>query len=581
MQQHCLLIAINTKYIHTNLAVRYLERYSRLRQRSLEVMEFSINDSLGSILGKIYSGSRKVYAFSCYIWNIDMVLKLCSSIKRLNPEAAILLGGPEVSFDASQLLAQHPYIDYILRGEGEESLPELLQLLGAKNADLSTVKGLTYREADTVIDNPDRPLMQDLDIIPFPYEDLSLLQNKIIYYETSRGCPFNCQYCLSSTIHGVRTFSMERIKEDIRRFVEHGVKQVKLVDRTFNCNKKHSLEILRYIIGLGGKTNFHFEIAADLLDEEMLCVLAAAPKDMFQFEIGVQSTNEAALREISRAMSLDRVKSNVRALQQAKNSHLHLDLIAGLPYEDYTSFGKSFDEIHQLKPDMLQLGFLKLLKGSGLRKRAEEYGIEYNAFNPYEVLKTRWISFEELLKLKEIEHLLELYYNSGRFRNSLSYLFGRHYFSYFAFYEAFAAFWQAQGLYEASQSTRELYNILWDFAEAQGILCTALNELIKLDWLLYYNNGNMPARLKRYDHTGVKTAIQEFIKASGTAFAPQLSQEELSPKNLLKQVTYEVFYTDVLEDPTRQCETVVFLSRKPEGNLTITGIPLAQICHPF
>jgi radical SAM superfamily enzyme YgiQ (UPF0313 family) len=488
-----------------------------------------------------------------------------------------LLGGPEVSFDACRLMQEHRDIDYILRGEGEESLQELLQLLEAKDCHLSSIKGLTYRHGHSVLDNPDRPLMQNLDVIPFPYEALSLLQNKIIYYETSRGCPFNCQYCLSSTLQGVRTFSMERIKEDLRRFVDYGVKQVKLVDRTFNSNKKHSLEIIRYIMALGGKTNFHFEIAADLLDEEVLSLLAEAPKDMFQFEIGVQSTNQTALREINRAMDLNRLKSNVRTLQQAKNGHLHLDLIAGLPYEGYESFGRSFDEIHALQPHALQLGFLKLLKGSGLRRRAAEYGIEYNPFNPYEVLKTRWISYEELLKLKEIEHLLELYYNSGRFKHSLAYVFHNHYASFFAFYEDFADYWRTQGFYEASQSTRELYNLLRRFAEARGILCTALNELIKLDWLLYYNNGNMPDRLRRYDHTGVKNAIQEFIKASGAMLAPQLAAEELHPKNLLKQIVYEVFFTDVLEAPGRECETVVFLNKKSEGDMKITSIPLSQI----
>ena len=371
MKKNCLLIGINAKYIHTNLAIRYLKAYCNKQYQSIALKEFSINDSLDNVLKEVYCKHTHVYAFSCYIWNIDRVLKLCSNLKKLNPDAVVVLGGPEVSFDAETLITMHKYIDYIIRGEGEETFLELLQLLKSDMHNNAEILGLTYRLGNQIVSTPDRPLLQNLDIIPFPYEDIKQLSNKIIYYETSRGCPFNCQYCLSSTLHGVRYFSMDRIKQELKQFIDLGVKQVKLVDRTFNCNKQHSLEIIKYIIKLQSKTNFHFEIGADLLDDEIIAVLATAPKDMFQFEIGVQSTNQIALREISRAMNIDKVKQNVLSLQQARNSHLHLDLIAGLPFEDFNSFGRSFDEVHQLLPDMLQLGFLKLLKGSGIRNRAK------------------------------------------------------------------------------------------------------------------------------------------------------------------------------------------------------------------
>ena len=561
MEKNCLLIGINAKYIHTNLAIRYLKAYCSKQYQNIQLKEFSINDSLGNVLKEVYSKDHPIYAFSCYIWNIDMVLKLCSSLKKLNPGAVIILGGPEVSFDAAELMEAHKYIDYIIRGEGEEALLELLHLMNDEKENQAGILGLTYRRSNQIISNPDRPLLHNLDIIPFPYDDLEQLDNKIVYYETSRGCPFSCQYCLSSTLHGVRYFSMERIKKDIKLFIDLGVKQVKLVDRTFNCNKSHSLEIIKYVIKLDSKTNFHFEIGADLLDDEMIAVVAQAPKDMFQFEIGVQSTNPIALKEISRAMNIDKVKQNVLALKQANNCHLHLDLIAGLPHEDFNSFGSSFDEIHQLMPDMLQLGFLKLLKGSGIRYRAKEYDIEYNSFSPYEVLKTKWISYEEIIKLKEIEQILELYYNSGRFKNSLSYLFKNHYPSFFQFYMDLAEYWNRNDLFVAAQSTKELYNILHSFAESKKLMSVTLNELIKLDWLLYYNNGNMPTSINRFDHSKVKSKIQSYIKTNESIAKTLFPNDKIEYKNFMKNIYYEVFYIDVLHLTEVEQEYVVFFAK--------------------
>jgi radical SAM superfamily enzyme YgiQ (UPF0313 family) len=498
-------------------------------------------------------------------------------LKKLNPNAIIILGGPEVSFDSEDLMEAHEYLDFIIRGEGEETLLELLHLLKGEIENPGAILGLTYRGSNRVVSNPDRPLMNDLDIIPFPYEDFEQLNNKIIYYETSRGCPFSCQYCLSSTLHGVRYFSMERIKQDIKFFIDQNVKQVKLVDRTFNCNKTHSLEIIKYVMQLNSKTNFHFEIGADLLDDEMIGVIAQAPKDMFQFEIGVQSTNQMALREISRAMNIDKVKQNVLALQQANNSHLHLDLIAGLPYEDFNSFGRSFDEIHQLMPDMLQLGFLKLLKGSGIRNRSQKYGIGYNSFSPYEVLKTNWVSYEEIIILKEVEHLLELYYNSGRFKYSLENMFQHHYTSYFQFYMDFADYWRKNALFAASQSTKELYNILHCFIKSRNLMSIPLNELIKLDWLLYYNNGNMPDSIKRFDHSKVKNSLQSYIKNNEEIAGTLFPGEDVHNKILLKSIYYEVFYTNVLHSPEVEQEYVIFFAKANNGEINAISKLLSDI----
>lgn len=567
MKKSCLLVAVNAKYIHTNLAVRYLKAFCKPWYNNIQMQEHTINDNSDNVLKQIHKSGCEIYAFSCYIWNIDVVLKLSSSLKKINPQAVIVLGGPEVSFDSERLMEQHPFIDYIVRGEGEETLLELLQYLNGDLKEIDSILGVTYRKSTGIASNPERGLLKSLDVIPFSYDDLDALDTKIIYYETSRGCPFNCQYCLSSTLHGVRFFSIDRIRYELKLFISRGVKQVKLVDRTFNCNKKHSLEIIRYIIELNGKTNFHFEIAADLLDEEMISVLAMAPKDMFQFEIGVQSTNPEALKEISRATDLNKVKQNVKALQQAQNSHMHLDLIAGLPYEDLDSFRRSFDEVHELMPDMLQLGFLKLLKGSGIRERSVEYQIQYNDFNPYEVLSTKWISFDELSMLKEVEQLLELYYNSGRFKHSLKYIFDKHYPSYFGFYKDFSDYWHSSGLYAVSHSIRELYNILCRFAEQQGIMSLALNELIKLDWLMFYGNGTMPENLKRYPHGEIKNIIQEYIKKNPKVSNALFGRQDIDYRSLLKSVFYEVFYTDVMANPEVLENWIVFFRKDENGNL--------------
>lgn len=577
MEKSCLLIAVNAKYIHTNLAVRYLKAFCQPSYSNIRLQEFSINDHIDNILKEIYISKSDIYAFSCYIWNIDIILRLCSSLRRINPKAIIVLGGPEVSFDSEELMKKHAFIDYIITGEGEETLLELLKHLSEDKSDIQSIAGLTYRALGEIIHNEERRLLKSLDVIPFPYDDLLQLNTKIIYYETTRGCPFSCQYCLSSTMNGVRYFSRDRIKRELKLFIDSGVKQVKLVDRTFNCKKSHCLEIIKYIISQNGKTNFHFEIAADLLDEEMLSVLAQAPKDMFQYEIGVQSTNPQALKEISRTMDLAKVKENTLALQGLHNSHIHLDLIAGLPYEDFVSFQKSFDEVHELMPDMLQLGFLKLLKGSGLRARAEEYDLQYNEFNPYEVLCTKWISYEELTKLKEIEQILELYYNSGRFLHSLTYIFKKNYSSYFSFYKSFSDYWKDSGLFSISQSTKELYSILYNFVELQGFMSLELNELIKLDWLLFYGNGVMPNSIKRYPIGDVQSLLQNYIKKDSVVAEALFKNQDIISKSLKKGIFYEVFYTDVLENPDTRLELTIFFGKDSEGKLHYFSKPLSEI----
>lgn len=557
-----LLAAINSKYIHSNLAVRYLKKYSEKSINDIGFMEFSINDSIHNILKELYLYRADVICFSCYIWNIELVLKLCGSIKKADPDIVIILGGPEVSYDSTAIMAANEAVDYIIFGEGEQTFLELALQLEKAAAEPGNIAGIAYRNDGSIMQNTGRALLHNLDELPFPYDEFSSLQNRIIYYETSRGCPYNCQYCLSSTIEGVRYFSLERVKAEIEFFVKSGVKQVKLVDRTFNCSKGRSLEIIRHIISLGSSTNFHFEIAADILDDELLAAISEAPEGMFQFEIGVQTTNSQTLQAIKRPMAIDKVKSNVNALSSFKNAHLHLDLIAGLPFEDYESFKKSFNDIHALKPDMLQLGFLKLLKGSGLRDAAAAYGIKYHSFPPYEVVSTGWLSYAEILKLKDVEHLVELYYNSGRFKNTLKFILRELYDDPYNFYEAYSGYWNCNKYYDSPKSVLDLFYILKEFIsrehssmpEADAL---RFNELMKLDWLLAGKGGPLPANIARRDHTGIKEKAQELIKDTEFIRGLVPDMEPAAVKAAQKAAYYELFATDVLNNASLLKDSLV------------------------
>lgn len=586
MHSNILLSAINAKYIHSSLAVRYLKKYCETQIYGIDIAEFSINDNISSILKKLYRSGASIYGFSCYIWNISLVLKLCSSLKKAKPDAVIILGGPEVSFDPTSLLADNSPVDYVVLGEGEQTLLELLQCIRAGSRNPSDIQGIAYREGTGVVVNKPRALIATLDKIPFPYDDFDGFENRIVYYETSRGCPFSCQYCLSSTIHGVRYLSMDRLKQDIAKFTEAGIRQVKLVDRTFNCDIDRSIEIMQYIMKLGSNTNFHLEIAADLINGRFLETVEKAPAGMFQFEIGVQSTNHKTLSEIKRIMDFDKVSQNVRQLIAFGNTHVHLDLIAGLPYEDMESFKKSFNDVHALRPDMLQLGFLKLLKGSGIRDNSRAYGMEHHDFPPYEVIKTAWLSYAELLELKDIEHVLEQYGNSGRFRHTLGYLLDALGTSPFDFYHGLAQYWNTKGHFNSSKGVGEHYNILKGFAVD---ICndrlyqeqySLLNEYLKLDWLLYGRGGSMPDEIERYDHSKTKEAIQEYLKANISLMAGFEAYGSMPLRELLKHVGYEVFTRNIFDGSQSAAAIALFFPlRQPanQRNPHFIPIPLAEV----
>jgi radical SAM superfamily enzyme YgiQ (UPF0313 family) len=465
-----LLVAINAKYIHSNLAVHCLRAYAKKYGDTLPVSlaEYTINHSEEDILRGIYKERADVIAFSCYIWNIEIVLRLVRELRKVQPEATIWLGGPEVSYDAQECLERNPELKGIMIGEGEQTFLEIARYYSEGLSDLEQIAGIAFRNDNQVIKTGPRELLS-LSDIPFPYEELTEFKNRIIYYESSRGCPFSCSYCLSSVDKRIRFRDSSLVKQELQFLMDRQVPQVKFVDRTFNCNKTHAMEIWSYIKEHdNGITNFHFEIAADLLEEDEIAFLATLRPAQVQFEIGVQSTNPDTVDAIHRKMDLNRLKINVDRIRAGRNIHQHLDLIAGLPLEDYVSFENSFAQVYDMAPDQLQLGFLKVLKGSPMEKDSKAYGIVYRDSPPYEVLFTKYLSYEELLKLKGICEMVEIYYNSGQFANAIGYL--QHYYPIpMKLYEELYHYYENRHMEMQAHSRIKRYEILLDFFKEQVV----------------------------------------------------------------------------------------------------------------
>lgn len=457
-----LLTAINAKYIHSNLAVYSLQAYAEAQGHKIERAEYTINNQLDDILEKIYCQKPDVLIFSCYIWNIEYVRELAAEFHKLRPEVPIWVGGPEVSFETERFLKENPAITGIMMGEGERTLTELCTSFEQESS-LEKIDGISYRRGDgTVAVQPLRSLLP-MDELPFCYANLQDFEHRIIYYESSRGCPFSCSYCLSSVEKQLRFRDAELVKKELQFFIDREVPQVKFVDRTFNCNHAHAREIWSYIKEHdNGITNFHFEISADLLREEELALIGTMRPGLIQLEIGVQSTNGATIREIHRTMQLERLKEVVKEVQKHENIHEHLDLIAGLPFEDYDTFAKSFDEIYELRPNQLQLGFLKVLKGSYMYEHAKEYEIEYHSRPPYEVLKTKWLPYEDVLKIRQVEEMLEVYYNSGQFEITMKVL-GVLFKSAFFMFQELGKYYERNGYFGMSHARIRRSEILLEF----------------------------------------------------------------------------------------------------------------------
>lgn len=461
-----LLAACNAKYIHSNLAVYDLKAYSSDYDEHVILKEYTINQPKDEILKDIYSSGADVVCFSCYIWNISFVRELIRDLVKILPKTAFWAGGPEVSYDAEKFLTEMPEMTGVMVGEGEKTFHDLLEFYIDGKDSLEEISGIAYRTGDKIIHNGWRELM-DLSAIPFVYEHLEKFENRIIYYESSRGCPFSCSYCLSSIDKKLRFRDLELVKKELQFFLDHRVPQVKFVDRTFNCKHEHAMTIWKYILEHdNGVTNFHFEISADLLREEEMELMSQMRPGLIQLEIGVQSTNPETIRAIHRHMDLKKLEHCVNRVHSFRNIHQHLDLIAGLPYEDYDTFHQSFNDVYQMKPDQLQLGFLKVLKGSLMQKEAEGYGIVYKEKEPYEVLSTNWLTYGEVLKLKMVESMVEVYYNSGQFWHTLEYLvpFEK---DAFTFYEKLGSFYEKKGYSEISHSRMRRYEILLEYLQEE------------------------------------------------------------------------------------------------------------------
>ena len=460
-----LLAACNAKYIHSNLAVYDLQAYASDYADHIVLKEYTINQQKDDIMRDIYLEHPDVVCVSCYIWNLSFVKELMADLIKILPGADFWAGGPEVSYDAEKFLTENSEFKGVMVGEGEETFKELAGYYVKKNPqDLKDMTGICYRDGDQIIHNGWRQIM-DLSSIPFIYKDLSEFKNRIIYYESSRGCPFSCSYCLSSIDKKLRFRDTETVKKELQFFIDNKVPQVKFVDRTFNCKHDHAMAIWKYINEHdNGVTNFHFEISADLLREEELQEMSTMRPGLIQLEIGVQSTNPDTIKAIHRTMDFEKLKGIVDRIHSFGNIHQHLDLIAGLPYEDYDSFRHSFNDVYALKPQQLQLGFLKVLKGSHMMEMCREYGIVYKTQEPYEVLSTKWLDYDHVLKLKTVENMVEVYYNSGQFQNTLEYL-EKFFPDAFSIYERLGSFYMEKGYGDVSHTRMRRYEILLEFLE--------------------------------------------------------------------------------------------------------------------
>ena len=460
-----LLVACNAKYIHSNLAVYDLQAYASDYADHIVLKEYTINQQKDDIMRDIYLEHPDVVCVSCYIWNLSFVKELMADLIKILPGADFWAGGPEVSYDAEKFLTENSEFKGVMVGEGEETFKELVGYYVEKNPqNLKDMTGICYRDGDQIIHNGWRQIM-DLSSIPFIYKDLSEFKNRIIYYESSRGCPFSCSYCLSSIDKKLRFRDTETVKKELQFFIDNKVPQVKFVDRTFNCKHDHAMAIWKYINEHdNGVTNFHFEISADLLREEELQEMSTMRPGLIQLEIGVQSTNPDTIKAIHRTMDFEKLKGIVDRIHSFGNIHQHLDLIAGLPYEDYDSFRHSFNDVYALKPQQLQLGFLKVLKGSHMMEMCREYGIVYKTQEPYEVLSTKWLDYDHVLKLKTVENMVEVYYNSGQFQNTLEYL-EKFFPDAFSIYERLGSFYMEKGYGDVSHTRMRRYEILLEFLE--------------------------------------------------------------------------------------------------------------------
>lgn len=547
-----LLTTLNSKFIHTNLAIRYLNQMVKdIEDIDVDIREYTINNELDFILKDIYANNYDVILFSTYIWNVNDIAKICNNLKKVNKNVKIALGGPEVTYDSEESMKKYDFVDYILYGEGELVFRDFVKSLKG-DIDIKDVNGIVYRNNGDIVKNKPMKDIENLDIIPSPYVDLNKAEyeNRIVYYETSRGCPFNCQYCLSSTLQGLRYFSIDRVKSDLKALIDARVSQIKFIDRTFNANKKFAMEIMQFLMENDNDyTTYHFEVTAHLLTEDMLEFLKECKEGLFQFEIGVQTTNEKVLEAVGRRDDFSKLSYVVQKIASYRNIHQHLDLIAGLPYEDYNSFENSFNDVFNLGIEHLQLGFLKMIKGTGIRNNADEHEFRYKDYPPYEVLYNKYITYNEILKLKDIEEILERYFNSKNFVLSMRYIIHNYYKeSPFKFFEDFATYFDKNGYFNMSQGKNQLYKILLDFyTEKINKNIELFTEIIKYDYISLGKTSNVPGFMSKIEVEDFKNRCHLFLQNEENILKYIPRFENTPAKQIIKHVHFEPFKYDILK----------------------------------
>ena len=543
-----ILTAINSQYVHLNVAVRYLKKYVEANSEiRVDIYETNINNQLINMIKDIFEQQPDMVIFSTYIWNKEYVFDITKELKKILPNVKIALGGPEVSYEWDKTMQENSEIDYILTGEGEKILLNFL----TKN--ISEVKGVVYRENGEIKYNGVETLIENLDIIPFPYDDEELEdRTKIFYYESSRGCPFNCSYCISSIDKSVRYYSIDRTKKDLKRFLDSPIKLLKFVDRTFNLSKEKYMAIWKFLLeNYREGITFHFEINANIFDDETLDFLETVPKGYFQFEIGVQTIDPQAMKSIGRVNNLEKLEHNIKRI--SRNIHLHLDLIAGLPYETYDKFRYSFDYVHKLKPEMIQLGFLKLLKGTKMYEEREQYSYKYFSKPSYEVFSNEFINFSEIVKLKNIEKVLDFYYNSEKFPNSVQWIIDTHYDSAFSFYEDIADYFDKKGYLKVSHKESTLFTLLYDFyRDKEFSMLEIFIEYLKYDYLMIGKPGFYPEWFQSKKDGELYDEIIREGNYKSIREGHKNSELEKFTYNIFKKIPEEIFiFFDYREKKTR------------------------------
>jgi len=541
------ITTLNAKYIHASLALRYLKAYCQ-KDFDIEMKEFTIKDTPMNIVTDIVGAGPTVVGFSCYIWNIEETIILIDMLKKINPELKIVLGGPEVSYDVEYWMNRLTDVDFIVVGEGEETLHHLLQEISSEQK-YHMVFGIAYRKEDKVIINPPRPKL-DLNSIPSPYvgfDDLDELRNRVVYYETSRGCPFSCSFCLSSIEVGVRYFDLERTKRELKYLIDRGIKLIKFVDRTFNIKREYAMEVFDFLIKNHNGTVFQFEITADIMRPEVLSFLAEnAPPGIFRFEIGVQSTRDETNLIVNRKQNFQKLSHTVNTIKQAKNIDQHLDLIAGLPEEDYESFRKTFNDVFDLRPEELQLGFLKMLRGTGIRINAEKYGYTWMEHSPYEILGNDVLPFSDIVKIKRVEDVLEKYWNAHRMDRTVEFLISREFGSAFDFFQQFGNYWELNGWQRIGHQLEDLFIRLYEFLQYAKVKnLPVVKGLMQLDYFL--TQKNKPRKtwwsfdMDKKEQQRWMKMVAEQPQRLGTAFASLgLDERELHKHAVLEILPFDL-----------------------------------------